>query len=197
MCTTLIVPGLNGSPPGHWQDHWLRDDPTAKLVDQDDWQCPVLEDWLTRFETALAGAEEAYVVAHSLGCLLIANMASRPLATRIKAALLVAPASLEKVEALHPCIVRFGSFPALTLPFPSLVVGSTTDPYMDAEEVAGTAGLWGSELVNLGAVGHLNIASGFGRWPQGYALFERLIRPTSFALDHSERLVSTKTEQVA
>lgn len=197
MCTTLIVPGLNGSPPGHWQDHWLREDPTARLVDQDDWQCPVLEDWLARFETALADVEEAYVVAHSLGCLLIANMATRPLSARIKGALLVAPASLENVEALHPCIVRFGSFPASTLPFPSLIVGSTTDPYMDAQETARTAQLWNSDLVNLGAVGHLNIASGFGRWPQGYALLERLIRSKTISGDHSERVSSTEPERVA
>lgn len=197
MCTTLIVPGLNGSPPGHWQDHWLREDPTARLVDQDDWQCPVLEDWLARFETALADVEEAYVVAHSLGCLLIANMATRPLAARIKGALLVAPALLENVEALHPCIVRFGSFPASTLPFPSLIVGSTTDPYMDAQEAARTAQLWNSDLVNLGAVGHLNIASGFGRWPQGYALLERLIRSKTISRDHSERVSSTEPERVA
>lgn len=174
MCTTLIVPGLNGSPNGHWQDHWLKDDPSAKRVDQDDRHCPVLADWLSRLEAALATVEEAYVVAHSLGCVLIANMARRPLAAKIKAALMVAPASLEKVELLHPCIVRFGSFPTLHLPFPSLVVGSTTDPYMDADEVTQTARLWGSDLINLGDVGHLNIASGFGRWPEGYSLLDQL-----------------------
>ncbi len=54
MCTTLIVPGLNGSDEGHWQRHWLRDNPEATLVEQDDWQCPVLEDWIDRLETALA-----------------------------------------------------------------------------------------------------------------------------------------------
>ncbi len=90
---------------------------------------------------------------------------------KIKAALLVAPASLEEVEALHPCIVRFGKFPTSPLPFSSLVVGSTTDPYMKGEEVTQTARLWGSDLINLGPVGHINIASGFGRWPRGYELF--------------------------
>ncbi|MGG2476897.1 alpha/beta hydrolase, partial [Rhizobium sp. BR5] len=43
MCTTLIVPGLNGSDEGHWQRHWLLDDPQAQLVDQEDWHCPVLD----------------------------------------------------------------------------------------------------------------------------------------------------------
>ena len=174
MCTTLIVPGLNGSDEGHWQRHWLLDDPQARLVDQDNWQCPVLEDWIDRLESALSAVESAYIVAHSLGCPLVANMASRPSAAKIRGALLVAPAHLDRVEAMHPCIVRFGAFPHQPLAFPSLVVGSMNDPYMDPEELAQTATSWGSDLVNLGSVGHINIAAGFGRWPGGYALFDRL-----------------------
>lgn len=174
MCTTLIVPGLNGSDEGHWQRHWLLDDPEAQLVDQDNWQCPVLDDWLDRLEAALATVDSAYIVAHSLGCLLVANMGARPSAAKIKGALLVAPAHLDRVEAMHPCIVRFGAFPQQPLAFPSLVVGSMNDPYMDSEELSRSASLWGSGLINLGPVGHINIASGYGRWPEGYALFERL-----------------------
>jgi len=174
MCTTLIVPGLNGSDEGHWQRHWLRDNPEATLVEQDDWQCPVLEDWIDRLETALAAVDKAYIVAHSLGCLLVANAASRPFATKIKGALLVAPAHLDRIETMHPCIVRFGVFPRRRLTFPSLIVGSTNDPYMNGEQLAQTARLWGSNVTNLGAAGHINIASGHGRWPEGYALFERL-----------------------
>ena len=174
MCTTLIVPGLNGSDEGHWQRHWLLDDPQARLVDQDNWQCPVLEDWIDRLESALSAVESAYIVAHSLGCPLVANMASRPSAAKIRGALLVAPAHLDRVEAMHPCIVRFGAFPHQPLAFPSLVVGSMNDPYMNPEELAQTATSWGSDLVNLGSVGHINIAAGFGRWPGGYALFDRL-----------------------
>lgn len=174
MCTTLIVPGLNGSDEGHWQRHWLLDDPQARLVDQDNWQCPVLEDWIDRLESALSAVESAYIVAHSLGCPLVANMASRASAAKIRGALLVAPAHLDRVEAMHPCIVRFGAFPQQPLAFPSLVVGSMNDPYMSPEELVHTATSWGSDLVNLGSVGHINIAAGFGRWPQGYALFDRL-----------------------
>lgn len=174
MCTTLIVPGLNGSREGHWQQHWLLEEPDAQLVDQENWECPVLEDWLDRLEAALAATESAYIVAHSLGCLLVANIASRPIASKIKGALLVAPAHLDKVEAMHPCIVRFGAFPQTRISFPSLVVGSMNDPYMNPEELARTAADWESDLVNLGFAGHINIAAGFGRWPDGYALFERV-----------------------
>jgi predicted alpha/beta hydrolase family esterase len=30
--TILIVPGLDGAGPGHWQDWWLNNDPNAVLV---------------------------------------------------------------------------------------------------------------------------------------------------------------------
>lgn len=101
-------------------------------------------------------------------------MATRPVASKIRGALLVAPAHLDRVEAMHPCIVRFGAFPRAPLTFPSLVVGSMNDPYMNADELARTAADWGSDIVNLGSVGHINIAAGFGRWSEGYALFARL-----------------------
>ncbi|POO55740.1 MULTISPECIES: alpha/beta hydrolase [Agrobacterium] len=174
MCTTLIVPGLNGSGSDHWQHYWLQDDSGARLVDQENWQCPFLADWLESFERALAKMDHAYVVAHSLGCILVANMAGRPLATKIRGALLVAPAQLERVEALHPCIVSFGEAPISPLPFPSAVIGSDNDPYMTAEELELASSLWGSTHINLGSVGHINVASGFGRWSQGYDLMDRL-----------------------
>ena len=182
MCTTtLIVPGLNGSPEGHWQQHWLRDRPDARLVDQDNWNCPVLNEWQARLEAALDAVDEgAFIVAHSLGCVLTASLANRPSARKIKGALLVAPADLDKVEALHPCVVSFGVKPLQSLPFPSLVIGSLNDPYMDVTDLSRHVEGWGSQLVNLGAVGHINIASGFGRWEEGYAFADRLNRTPAF-----------------
>lgn len=183
MCTTtLIVPGLNGSPEGHWQQHWLRDRPDARLVDQENWNCPVLSQWQARLEAALDAVDNgAFIVAHSLGCVLTASLANRPSARKVKGALLVAPADLDKVEALHPCVVSFGVKPLQTLPFPSLVIGSLNDPYMDASDLSRHVEGWGSQLVNLGAVGHINIASGFGRWEEGYAFADRLNRAPAFS----------------
>ncbi|AYG59486.1 RBBP9/YdeN family alpha/beta hydrolase [Rhizobium jaguaris] len=61
--------------------------------------------------------------------------------------------------------------PSRTLPFPSLVVGSRDDPYMDFAELRQRAARWDSDLHDLGHAGHINIAGGFGRWEQGYQLF--------------------------
>lgn len=174
MCSTLIVPGLNGSGEGHWQRHWLRDHPESRLIEQENWTCPDLETWRDRLEAALEASDGVQLVAHSLGCILVASLAGRPAAAKVKAAMLVAPADLARVEALHPCVVSFGATPLEALPFRSLVIGSRNDPYMDVSALDRHVSAWGSDFVDLGEVGHINIASGFGRWEEGYRLFDRL-----------------------
>lgn len=170
----LIVPGLNGSPAGHWQQFWLEDRPETTLVGQDDWSHPELGAWKARLEQHLARAEGAWIVAHSMGCLLTAQMADSPLRHRIRGALLVAPCDLKTAENQHPDVIRFGAMPCQRLPFPTLMIGSQNDPYMSVDVLQRTAACWGSRLVNLGAVGHINPQSGFGRWPQGYKLLAHL-----------------------
>ena len=65
--------------------------------------------------------------------------------------------------------------PRVRLPFPSIVAASTNDPLARYERVASLAAAWGSRLVNVGAVGHLNPAAGLravatGRGVRGRAL---------------------------
>lgn len=175
MFPTFILPGLNGSPEGHWQRHWAREYNNAFVVEQDDWHCPVLEDWQSELDRALSEVEGAYLVAHSLGCLLAASYADRSIAGKIRGALLVAPCSLEVTLQLHPCMIEFGHEPLARLPFPSIVVGSLNDPYMSLPDLERHIRGWGSELVTIGFAGHINVASGFGRWTTGYTYFERLI----------------------
>ena len=38
---------------------------------------------------------------------------------------------------------------------------------------------WGSRLVDLGNVGHLNPASGFGEWPRALPLIDELVNGTA------------------
>ena len=56
--------------------------------------------------------------------------------------------------------------PRARLPFPSIVATSRNDPLGRFERVAALARDWGSAYVDLGNVGHLNPASGYGDWPQ-------------------------------
>ncbi len=168
---TLVLPGLNGSGEGHWQAHWVRDNANARMLQQDNWSCPKRADWQARLDAELEAADDGvWLVAHSLGCILAANLADRPAARKVRGALLVAPCDLERVEAMHPCIVEFGTMPTRHLPFPSIVVGSRNDPYMSFDTARRCANLWGSDLADLGHAGHINILSGFGRWPLGYHL---------------------------
>ncbi|AYD04359.1 alpha/beta hydrolase [Neorhizobium sp. NCHU2750] len=181
MIETLIIPGLNGSSDDHWQRHWAREQQRSLVVEQDDWTCPVLEDWQMRLDEALSKTDGAFLVAHSLGCLLAASYAGRHQASLIRGALLVAPCSLDAALKLHPCMIDFGHEPLERLPFPSLVVGSLNDPYMGVQQLERHMKAWGSELATIGFAGHINVASGFGRWPEGYDYFERLVRPVVLA----------------
>jgi predicted alpha/beta hydrolase family esterase len=64
--------------------------------------------------------------------------------------------------------------PTRALPFPSITVGSLNDHYMELDRLTLYARLWKTELKNIGLAGHINIASGFGRWAGGYALLDNL-----------------------
>jgi hypothetical protein len=47
---------------------------------------------------------------------------------------------------------------------------------MELEQLERHGHAWGSELTTLGFAGHINVASGFGRWDKGYELFDHLFR---------------------
>ncbi|URK86708.1 alpha/beta fold hydrolase [Rhizobium sp. RCAM05350] len=176
MTPTLILPGLNGSDDGHWQRFWLKDNAESRLVEQDDWKSPRIEAWAKRLEEVLAQEGPAYIVAHSLGCLLAAKCADSSSARLIKGALLVAPCDLSTTENLHLGAIHFGRMPTRTLPFPTITVGSLNDIYMPLESLSLYSRLWKTQVRNLGQAGHINIDSGFGRWTGGYELLSLLKR---------------------
>ena len=62
-----------------------------------------------------------------------------------------------------------------------IVAASLDDPLARFERMSEPARAWGSRLVNIGSVGHLNPASGFGEWPQAMALIETLAADGSCA----------------
>jgi uncharacterized protein len=57
------------------------------------------------------------------------------------------------------------------LDVPSVIVASTNDRWMSFERAAAWADIWGSELLNLGAAGHINVNSGYGVWPRGLDIY--------------------------
>ena len=173
----LIVPGWQGSPEDHWQSHWHSTLPNSARVEQADWLTPQRQDWVVALEQAIA-ADEAPVIliAHSLGCITVAHWAAQAnpaLLRRVRGALLVAPADVER-PACSPALRNFAPIPMRTLPFPSQVVTSDNDPAVSAPRAMQLARAWGAEAGVLGGAGHINVKSGHRRWEQGFAYLYRL-----------------------
>ncbi|ASU39374.1 alpha/beta hydrolase [Herbaspirillum sp. meg3] len=163
----LVVPGLHGSGPDHWQSRWQRLYPSFERVEQDRWDTPDLPVWSQRLLDVLQrDARPTLIVAHSFGCLTTVYRAAAD-AGLIAGALLVAPADPVKFSVADSVQVA--------LPFPSIVVGSGDDPWMTAERAQYWAGVWGSEFVYAGEVGHINSESGLGDWVEGQEVLGRLV----------------------
>ena len=170
----LTLPGWQNSGPQHWQSVWEARHGYSR-VEQHDWLRPLRGDWISRLEDELLQQPEpAVLVAHSLGCLLVAAWASHSRNTHlVKAALLVAPGDVER-EALRPILTSWAPIPLQKLPFNSLLVGSRNDPYCSFERAGQLADAWGAGFMDAGHQGHLNAESGLGDWPQGQAWLQQL-----------------------
>ena len=174
----LILPGWQGSGPAHWQSRWEALHGYAR-VEQHDWQQPRRGDWLARLDETVIDSERPVVlVAHSLGCILVAAWArfSRHSA-KVRGALLVAPGDVEQPD-LAPALPGWAPILLDPLPFPSLLVASRDDPYCRFERAGQLAQAWGSRLVDAGPRGHLNADSGLGDWPEGHALLQPWLAQT-------------------
>ena len=165
--TVIIVPGLGDSGPDHWQTRWGQANPAYRRVRQRDWDRPQVDEWVEALDREIRRAPSPVIlVGHSLGCITIAEWAQRCW-TDIESALLVAPADVDQ----RPF---FDTVPLWPLPFPSILVASENDPYLEWERAKLFARHWGSRLINLGQAGHINAESGFGPWPEGEALLREL-----------------------
>ena len=172
--TVLIVPGWRDSAPGHWQSLWAHALPGALRTVQDDWETPQRESWVgTLVGQILAAPGPVVIAAHSLGCIATAHLPQQAV-QRIRGALLVAPADPERRAALQD----FAPVPHERLPYRSIVVASSDDPYCSVRLAGAYARAWGSEFVRLTGAGHINVESGHGDWPLGLALLQSLLNPS-------------------
>lgn len=173
MSGYLILHGLEGSGPDHWQS-WLArrleaaGAPVAypDLPDPDD---PHPEAWLAalRGELARPEAAERVVLCHSLACLLwlrAAADAPEPLADRV---LLVAPPWREDVEPVARFLDHGASAGDIARGArETLVVCSDADPYCPPGALEAVARPLNIPGVVLPGAGHLNTEAGFGPWPE-------------------------------
>lgn len=178
--TVLIVPGLRDAVAQHWQTLLLTRLPSAHAVPpmgREAIDCAARVAALESAARAIDGP--VLLVAHSAGCITVAHWA-RSTRRPIHAALLAAPPDFENPlpdgYPTQAALAAAGWFPVprSRLPFRSLVAASRNDPLARFERVEQLAHDWGSECVDLGEVGHLNPASGYGEWPLAETLIAQL-----------------------
>jgi predicted alpha/beta hydrolase family esterase len=182
--TVLIVPGLRDHVGAHWQTLLAADLEargckvrTVPPMGRADLDCATKVAAIEREAQAVEGP--LLIVAHSGGVVMLAHWA-RQTRRAVIGALLAAPPDFERpMPEGYPTVAQLDAsgwlpVPRERLPFPSIVAASRNDPLADYERVAEMARDWGSRLVDLGEVGHLNPASGFGPWPRAEQFIEEL-----------------------
>jgi len=183
----LIVPGLRDAVAQHWQtlfESRLRSQgrPVASVppMGRVDLDCAARVAAIERVAQSISGP--IVIVAHSGGCIMVVHWAQQTQCA-VHAALLAAPPDFEQaMPEGYPTLAQLDAagwlpVPRRRLPFRSIVGASHNDPLAAFDRVEELAAAWGSELVDLGEVGHLNPASGYGEWPQVDAFVERLSQP--------------------
>lgn len=170
----LVLPGVGGSGPQHWQTLWERSDARFQRVQQRDWDNPVCSEWVSALERAVqASGPDVVLVAHSLGCLLAAHWAEET-RLKIQAALLVAVPDPSGPN-FPPQATGFFPLPQKKLPFRSILVAGADDPYGSIDFAGRCSSLWGSTFKHVGAAGHINASSNLGEWPEGRRFLESLV----------------------
>jgi predicted alpha/beta hydrolase family esterase len=172
----LITPGLGNSGPDHWQTHWQAHLPNAARVMQRDWDHPNTDEWGAAFTDAIEKLRRpVIVIAHSLACALVARHAARAPQSGIAAAFLVSPSDVDSPAHTPDEVRGFAPMPMLPLPFPSLLLLSSDDPFVSPARAVEIGASWGAEVIDMGPLGHMNGASQLGLWPLALVHLGRLI----------------------
>ena len=182
--TVLIVPGLRDAVATHWQALLAdrlratgRPVVAVPPLGREDLDCARRVAAIEQAARTIEGP--IVIVAHSGGCIMVAHWAAQT-QRKVQGALLATPPDFEvPLPDGYPPLdaLRAGGWlpvPRSRLAFPSIVAASQDDPLADYDRVAILARAWGSRLIDLGKVGHLNPASGYGEWRQAETLIEEL-----------------------
>ena len=92
----------------------------------------------------------------------------------VRGAFLVAPPSEKVLATLDEG--RWAPIPRERLPWPSLLAASRTDPWASIDESRALAESWGSEFVDAGDAGRIDVASDHGPWPDGLLKLAGLLK---------------------
>jgi predicted alpha/beta hydrolase family esterase len=173
--SVLILPGWHNSGPDHWQSRWQNAYGFTR-VEQHNWDFPLRGDWMMQLEEAVLIRPSVVLVAHSLSCVMVAAWAAHSQHShKVKGALLVAPADVERPDMQH-LLHSWSPIVRDRLPFQSTVAVSRNDPHCSLMRASALAHAWGSRLVDCGMSGHINADSRLGDWPEGFALLQDLLK---------------------
>jgi predicted alpha/beta hydrolase family esterase len=174
MIQYFIVPGIGNSGPEHWQTYFEKSGTNFNRIIQQEWNAPVCKDWIETIDKTISPVELSSVIliGHSLGCSAIAHWATH-YNRKIRGALLVAPSDPEAPHYNFP-ITGFNPVPRNRIDFKTIIVTSSNDQWVTLDRAKYFADKWGSELINIGDAGHINVASGHGEWKQGLEILKRL-----------------------
>ena len=178
--TVLIIPGLRDHVAEHWQtllEARLEKVRSVPPLQTEKLSCTKRVEAIQNELDKIDGP--VILVAHSAGVLMAIHWAAQH-QHNIQGALLVTPPDLNQSwpdnypssDALHQ--EGWSPLPMQELPFRTIVVASTNDYLATLEAVTEMAELLGAELLNLGEVGHLNPAAGYGPWPKAEQLILQL-----------------------
>jgi predicted alpha/beta hydrolase family esterase len=174
MTDMIVVPGLGGSGLDHWQSRWEKNHPNMARIQPRSWDAPDLEDWVIALELAVSKADTPPIlVAHSLGCLLVAIWQKTSALPVLGAFLVAVPdPQTQGFDLLAP---SFANVPCDRLRFPSLIISSTSDPYDQRGYAFNKAQQWDSEYLSVGDCGHINDESGLGEWETGHQFLSSFV----------------------
>lgn len=142
--TYIYVAGIGNAGPTHWQRIWHERAEDGVWVGHEDWDNPDSDTWTKDLQATLSSLDgEKIIVAHSLGCLIVAEWAQDNLDSDIIGAFLVAVPDTDG-PSFPAEATGFGSRALTGLPFASNVVASENDPYGTLAHAATAAALLGA-----------------------------------------------------
>lgn len=168
----LIVHGLGGSGPDHWQT-WLsrrlrERGLSVSYMDLPDPDAPALEPWVAGLdgEVTRLGPEKLAVACHSLGAVTWLHLAARVHRRLAERVLLVAPPSagsgVEEIAEFVPAPFDAEAV-ARAADSTRVVCADSGDPYRpEGPELFEPLGV---PIDVVAGGGHLNTDAGYGAWP--------------------------------
>jgi predicted alpha/beta hydrolase family esterase len=177
----VTVPGLRGHVEDHWQTLLAARLSNVRPVPPLGRDNPSLADRVAALQDAVGQpGGPVIIVAHSAGVLTTVHWAARHPVPVLGALLATPPDLTTPLPPEYPSLDVLGGYgwwptPMRRLPFPSIVAASSNDTLSDPARVRAMADAWGSRWHDLGPVGHLNPASGYGDWPEAETFIYELI----------------------